>query len=165
MKSKFAFIKRLVKMLTQRSRVTSYAIFKLIPHRRVVSQHRGNEEIFDLYPLGIFTASTSLLDPHVKASSSEVQENIELVELQPKAEYRLHYHKNSSAIIYIVAGCGTFLLGNEAIAYQAGKRIVIPAGFRHGFSTATATLFLSIQSPPIIDPTTGQIDLHYHPEE
>lgn len=136
-----------------------YTIFKSIPHRRVVSKNVSSEEIFDLYQLGIFAAPSACQQGH------EIQENIELVELKSKATYRPHYHKDSTAVIYIVSGSGTFLLGDSCIGYQAGKRIVIPAGFLHGFNTDTPTLFLSIQSPPIINSVTGQIDLHYHNEE
>jgi hypothetical protein len=47
------------------------------------------------------------------------------------------------------------------IEYQPGIRIDIPAGVIHGFKTKTPTLFLSIQSPPIINPENGAIDLLY----
>lgn len=143
--------------------IPRYRIFNAIPHQRVISKTGYGKEIFDLYQLGIFADS----DVNSLASigkRQEILENLELVELQPQAEYRPHYHKNSSAIIYIILGYGKFLLDGESIEYNAGKRIVIPAGAMHGFHTQTRTLFLSIQTPPIIDPQSGQIDIYYEKE-
>lgn len=140
------------------SDIPRYAILKFIPHRRVISEHAPCKEIFDLYQIGLFDAPDSRF---FGAGTQPVQENIELVELQPNAEYRPHYHKNSIAIIYITSGTGTFCLGNEIMAYEAGKRIVIPAEVMHGFSTRSRTLFLSIQTPPILNAETGEVDLHY----
>ena len=126
----------------------TYEIFKSIPHQRVVSRQANTDEIFDLYQCGIF-------------NNNSLEENIELVELQPQSEYRPHYHKNSTAVVYIISGTGLFRLADKLIEYQPGLRMVISAGVLHGFKTQTPTLFLSIQSPPIIDPENGQIDLHY----
>ena len=105
-------------------------------------------EIFDLYQCGLF--KNGLID-----------ENVELVELQPQSIYSPHFHKKSSATVYIITGTGTFQLADNAIKYKPGVRIDIPAGALHGFKTKTPTLFLSIQSPPIMNPENGEIDLHY----
>jgi quercetin dioxygenase-like cupin family protein len=129
--------------------ISRYEIFKSIPHRRVISNSATAEEIFDLYQLGLFAASSS------------TQEIVELVELQPCAEYKPHYHKRSAAIIYIIVGSGVFQLNKDMIEYHAGIRIEIPVGALHGFVTKERTLFLSIQSPPILDAETGQVDLFY----
>lgn len=125
----------------------TYEIFKSIPHQRVVTKH-ANTEIFDLYQCGIF-------------NNNSLEENVELVELQPQSEYSPHYHKKSSAVAYVISGTGLFQLTNDLIEYKPGMRITIPAGVVHGFKTKTRTLFLSIQSPPIINPENGEIDLHY----
>lgn len=125
-----------------------YEIFKSIPHQRVISKQAQPEEIFDLYQCGIFKNRT-------------FEENIELVELRPESEYRPHFHKKSSAVVYVISGTGLFQLAENLIEYQPGIRIDIPAGVLHGFKTKTPTLFLSIQSPSIINPDNGEIDLHY----
>lgn len=127
-------------------------IFKAIPHQRVLGE-LNNEEIFDLYSLGIFQ------------TEDEAQENIELVELPPQATYQAHYHQHSSAIIYIVCGEGSLRLGKQFFSYKPSHRFVIPAKTLHGFKTETNTLFLSIQSPPIINPDNGKIDMVYEKEE
>jgi quercetin dioxygenase-like cupin family protein len=126
----------------------THEIFKSIPHQRIVSKRDNVEEIFDLYQCGIF-------------DNNSQDEIVELVELQPQSEYIPHYHKNSSAIVYIISGTGLMQLKDNLIEYKPGTRISIPAGVMHGFKTTTRTLFLSIQSPPIINSQTGQIDLHY----
>lgn len=126
----------------------TYEIFKSIPHQRVVSKQTDIEEIFDLYQCGIF-------------NNNSLEENVELVELQPQSEYSPHYHKKSSAIVYVISGTGLLQLKNNLIEYKPGIRITIPAGVAHGFKTKTRTLFLSIQSPFIINPENGEIDLHY----
>lgn len=125
----------------------NYEIFKSIHHQRIVSKIH-DEEIFDLYQCGIFNNNCT-------------EENVELVELQPLSEYRPHFHKKSSAVVYVISGTGFFQLAENSIAYKPGIRIDIPAGVIHGFKTNTPTLFLSIQSPPIINPDNGDIDLHY----
>lgn len=125
-----------------------YEIFKLIPHQRIISKQEQAEEIFDLYQCGIF-------------KNRSYEENVELVELRPESEYRLHFHKKSSAVVYVISGTGLFQLAENLIEYHPGIRIDIPAEVLHGFKTKTPTLFLSIQSPPIINPENGEIDLHY----
>ena len=128
-----------------------YEIFKSIRHQRVVSKRSNIEEIFDLYQCGVF-------------KKQSIEETVELVELQQKLEYRPHYHEKSSAVVYVISGTGLFQLAENLIDYKPGLRIDIPAGVVHGFKTKTPTLFLSIQSPPIIHPENGEIDLHYEKE-
>lgn len=130
----------------------SHELLRCIPHQRVVTQRANREETFDLYQCGLFQADTQ-------------EENIEFVELQPESEYSLHYHQKSVAIVYVIAGTGFFHLENNNIEYQPGLRLVIPQGVLHGFKTITRTLFLSIQTPPIINPDNGEIDLYYIDDE
>lgn len=137
------------------------SLLKKIPHRRVIDKNIRADEIFDLYQLGVFAASDSLLAQFSGDPAEAVQEIVELVELQPQAEYRPHYHKKSAAIIYIVMGIGIFQLDQTQMPYHAGERILIPAGVLHGFITKTRTLFLSIQTPPILNPETNFVDLYY----
>ncbi|RDI42085.1 cupin domain-containing protein [Aquicella lusitana] len=139
--------------------------FQCIPCQRVVNENVRAEELFDLYQLGTFHAPDSFL---VTLSGSHdqqvVYENVELVVLQPQSRYRPHYHRHSAAVIYIVSGKGTFRLCNTDEEYYPGKRILIPAGLLHGFNTDTLTLFLSIQSPPILNRESGSVDLYYENE-
>lgn len=139
----------------------SDSLLQKLPHRRVIDKNIRAEEIFDLYQLGVFAAPDSFLAKFSGKPSEVMREIVELVELQPQTEYRPHYHKNSAAIIYIAMGSGIFQLDQTLMPYHAGERILIPAGVLHGFITETRTLFLSIQTPPILNPETNFVDLHY----
>lgn len=149
-----ALIERLIKKNEQ-------GVFSHLPYKRVVNYHEGNQEIFGLYPLGVFSAPDSFLKPLSSCQEEEeVEENIELVELTALSSYKPHYHKKSAAVIYIILGDGDFLVGKEIIKYKSGTRVVIPAGVKHGFNTKTKTFFLSIQTPSIIN-QNQEIDLYY----
>lgn len=135
-------------IMTQKLKLDQNDIFASIPHKRVVSKNGHGEEIFDLYQCGSF-------------KNGNDDENLELVELSAESQYRPHYHKNSFATIYIISGTGEFILDKQQIQYNPGLRIHIPAGALHGFRTKDKTLFLSIQSPSIIDRNTQEVDLYY----
>jgi quercetin dioxygenase-like cupin family protein len=128
----------------------THQILSTLPFKRVVSQNTFNEEeIFDLYACGNF-------------NNGLTTENVEIVALPPHAHYQLHFHKQSAAIIYIISGTGFFQLDEKIIAYKPQMRIEVPTYVMHGFKTQSSTLFLSIQTPSIIDSDTGKIDLHYN---
>lgn len=127
-----------------------HEILKGIPHEHIQSEYVKSDERFDVFKLGVF-----------EAGNDSIKEIVELVELQPNAIYRPHYHENSYATIYMVLGEGFFILGENKIAYRPGLKFDIPAKIAHGFLTETKTLFLSIQSPPIRNRETGKVDLHY----
>ncbi|VVC75838.1 hypothetical protein AQUSIP_11350 [Aquicella siphonis] len=134
-----------------------------LPYQRIVTTRCKREEIFDLYQLGLFHCGNdqhngTIVQAHAQYNQTEI---MELVGLQPHAQYSRHYHKNSAAVIYIISGLGTFLCGDALIRYHPGMRMTIPAGMLHGFNTQSRTFFLSIQTPPIIHPESGEIDLHY----
>ena len=114
-------------------------------HQTVITDRA---ERFDLLQAGLF-------------QRGEQEEQVELVRLEPNAKYAPHYHKKSAAIIYLIAGNGTIVLGAIEKTYQANQCITIPAGMRHGFKTNSETVFLSIQTPSIIDKQTGEIDIYY----
>jgi len=134
-------------------------LLKNLHFQRVI----GNKnEIFDVYHLGSFLAPDSLLKEFSGYNqNNDIYENMELVEIQENFNYKPHYHKKSSAIIYIILGGGQFILGSKAIDYCKGTRIKVPAGEIHGFNTKEKTIFLSIQTPSIVDQITGEIDIFY----
>ena len=129
----------------------SYEIFHSLPMHEVIIDNDGQQEIFRLFQCGIF-------------SSNDSAECVELVELTAQSHYRLHKHKTSAATIYIIHGEGDLLLAGDTIRYQPAMKILIPENTWHGFHTHSKTLFLSIQSPPIIDKVTQQVDIHYDNE-
>lgn len=145
--------------MTSLNRILSH-----VPYQQVIgssSDGTAPAERFDIYCLGLFCGpSPSLLSPNSFKSQTPT-EIVELVILEPHTTYRPHYHKKSVAIIYIIQGDGVFLCGDRVEPYHKGQRFSIPETVKHGFQTNTETLFLSIQTPPILDRDTGQLDLYY----
>ncbi|STX51502.1 Cupin domain [Legionella busanensis] len=132
-----------------------------IPLERVYTKAGKVEEQFELLKLGVFKVEKSILLTISNHSLRPSNEIVELVRLKPSSKYQPHYHKQSSAVIYIILGEGFFLSGKNEISYQPGMRFDLPEKTPHGFLTNTETLFLSIQTPPILNYQTGVMDLYY----
>lgn len=143
--------------------ISNCSLLQKLPYKEVRGQQDSKNAIYKLIHLGNFSVSENscFIKQTDEAEVKEIVENVEIVQLNGKTEYKPHLHKNSSAIIYISFGSGVFLLGEKSIQYKRGDRIFIPSGLPHGFITDEHTLFLSIQSPPIINPSSGEIDLYY----
>lgn len=138
-----------------------HEILHKIPHEHIQNEHVRTDERFDVFKLGIYRVSHSVLDFITGDKSGDVDEIVELVELQPHSFYKPHYHKESSAIIYMIFGEGDFILGINEMPYAPGVRLDIPKDTPHGFKTRSETFFLSIQTPPIRNDQTGEVDLYY----
>lgn len=83
----------------------------------------------------------------------------ELVELVTGREYPPHRHKGSDGVFCFIFGEGVVSICNQDIQYVPGTKVKVPKGVYHGFRPKTHTLFLSIQSPPIIQGETVDIEL------
>lgn len=86
----------------------------------------------------------------------------DLVRVAPHEESSMHRHNHSETILYFTAGSGTVLVDEERteIDVTAGDRLYIHQGQFHAVRTADSELqFLSVQSPPILDKSTGFRDL------
>jgi mannose-6-phosphate isomerase-like protein (cupin superfamily) len=142
-------------------------ILKNIPHEQIRNVNVMADERFDIVRLGAFQVEQSFLNHLIDIwqPGQPIEEIIELVALQPNTRYRPHYHENSSALIYMISGEGVLILDENIVPYQPGQRLDIPAKAMHGFLTNTRTLFLSIQSPPILNHETKHVDLHYVQEK
>lgn len=138
-----------------------YEILANIPHERIQSKFVRAEEQFDVFKLGVFRVTESVISGVFKERSGVANEIVELVQLKGNSVYKPHYHENSAAVIYMILGDGDFILGDTQVPYSGGMRFDIPKQVSHGFNTRSDTLFLSIQTPPIRDPLTGDVDLHY----
>lgn len=115
--------------------------------------------ILELIPRDTFVGSA---EPTV-AYRLGVAENstYDLVELFPGVVYPPHYHDKAEGMVLFVVGEGTIQLADREIPYTRGSTFMIEKGVPHGFKPTTPTLFLSIQSPPVKDPVTGEEDLHF----
>jgi quercetin dioxygenase-like cupin family protein len=90
----------------------------------------------------------------------ESQVAADMVSIAPHSASEVHRHNRSETVIFILAGEGRALVGNEWLDVRKGDRVLIGKGVFHGFATAGSALeFLSVQSPPILDEATGQLDL------
>ena len=105
---------------------------------------RDEVEHLRLYRLGVFENSS-----------------YEFVEMYAGENYLPHYHNNSDAKFHFILGEGKITLDGIEKQYKKGDSFTIPKGVSHGFSPATDTLLLTIQTPPIKDLTTGKEDIHF----
>jgi quercetin dioxygenase-like cupin family protein len=86
---------------------------------------------------------------------------IEFVKLYPEINYKPHIHDFSSARFIFLKGKGKVLIGEKSFNYTPGFQIDAPAGIKHGFEIETESIFLSIQTNPIQNQQTGEIDIRY----
>ena len=84
----------------------------------------------------------------------------DLVTIAPHSTSEVHRHNRAETVIYVLKGEGRALVGETWHDVRAGDRVLIGAGVFHGFATGEQAIdFLSVQSPPILDESTGQLDL------
>ena len=86
---------------------------------------------------------------------------IDFVKLYANVKYEPHIHDKASASFVFLTGSGKLILDDDEFDYQKGSIFNAPAGVKHGFIQKEETIFLSIQSNPIQDRTTGEIDIRY----
>ena len=86
---------------------------------------------------------------------------IEFVKLHKETIYKPHIHDKASAKFIFLIGTGKVILDEVQLDYYPGFQCEAPAGVKHGFILNEETIFLSIQSNPIQDRSTGEIDIRY----
>ena len=86
---------------------------------------------------------------------------LEIVKLYTEIAYKPHIHDHCSARFVFLSGSGSLLLDGETFPYEKGSVYDVNAGVLHGFIIVENTIFLSIQSNPIQDRSTGHIDIRY----
>lgn len=86
---------------------------------------------------------------------------VEFVKLHKDMVYKPHIHDKASAKFLFLTGTGKVIIGAEEIEYKEGLVCTVPAGVMHGFVHDEETIFLSVQSNPIQDRNTGEIDIRY----
>ncbi|MFN8027792.1 MAG: cupin domain-containing protein [Acidimicrobiia bacterium] len=87
---------------------------------------------------------------------------VDLVRVEAGCESGMHRHNRAETVLYFTAGSGEVLVHPDrtVIAVHAGDRLELPAGTFHAVRTRDdAVEFVSVQSPPILDVTTGVLDL------
>lgn len=107
-------------------------------------------EKFDVFHVRQLTRTTSL----------EKLVAVDDVTIEPGQTSRIHRHNRADTVLYIVGGSGTVRVGDTDHPVRAGDRIHIAPGQYHGIRTAHDALhFISVQSPPIQDDSSGILDL------
>jgi quercetin dioxygenase-like cupin family protein len=107
-------------------------------------------ELHDVFQVRQVTRETSL--EHLVGA--------DVVTLDEHMTSQIHRHNRSDTVLYILEGSGTIVI--DAVEHQVGtgERVHIAPGAFHGVRTGDSTLkFLSVQSPPILDRSTGVLDL------
>lgn len=89
---------------------------------------------------------------------------VDHVTLEPGQASQTHRHNRAETVLYIVAGAGTVVIEDADHDVTTGDRIRIRPGEFHGVRTGDDPLtFISVQSPPILDQSTGTLDLEPRP--
>jgi quercetin dioxygenase-like cupin family protein len=86
---------------------------------------------------------------------------VEFVKLYKETVYKPHIHDHADASFIFLTGSGFVTLNEDKIPYKVGDKVEALAGVLHGFLQVEETIFLSIQSNPIQDRSTGEIDIRY----
>jgi quercetin dioxygenase-like cupin family protein len=111
-------------------------------------------ERFDVFDVAQLTRGTPL----------ESLVAADLVELAPRSTSEVHRHDRSSTVIHLLEGTAAVLVGETWHEVRAGDRVVIEPGAYHGFRSGSERVrFLSVQVPPILDESTGRLDLERQP--
>jgi mannose-6-phosphate isomerase-like protein (cupin superfamily) len=107
-------------------------------------------ELHDVFHVMQLTRDTDL----------ETLVGVDHVELEPNQTSQIHRHNRAETVLYITAGSGTVVVEDVDHDVTAGDRVRIRPGEFHGVRTGDAPLrFISVQSPPILDKSTGTLDL------
>ncbi len=73
---------------------------------------------------------------------------------------QIHRHNFSETVLYFLDGAAVVRVGDEDLPVRAGDRVTIGKAVYHGVRTPeSGCRFLSVQSPPILNATTGFRDL------
>jgi len=84
----------------------------------------------------------------------------DLVDLDPGQRSSIHRHNQAETVLYILDGEAQLTVGDDEFPVTTGDRIRVGKGVFHGFRTeGRGVRFLSVQSPPILEKTTGSRDL------
>lgn len=82
----------------------------------------------------------------------------DLVAMEPGQRSGVHRHNMAETVLYFLRGEATVVLDGEEFPVSPGTRVRVGAGVFHGVNSHTEVQFVSVQSPPILDATTGHLD-------
>jgi quercetin dioxygenase-like cupin family protein len=92
--------------------------------------------------------------------SLEADVAADLVVVDPDQTSGIHRHNFAETVLYFLDGDAIVTVGDDDVPVVAGERVLIGKGVFHGVRTGAADCrFLSVQTPPILNKTTGFRDL------
>ena len=96
-----------------------------------------------------------------RGSPIEGEVGADLVNMAPGQASRTHRHNFSETVLFFLDGAATVFIEGAAHPVRGGNRILIHAGEYHSVSTGEnyGCQFLSVQTPPIVNKSTGFRDL------
>lgn len=107
-------------------------------------------ESYDVFKVMQLTRNTAL-ENHVAA---------DWVSIAAHQKSNVHRHNFSETVLFIISGSAMAQVGQKQFLVKEGDQIVIRPTEYHGFTTSEeALVFISIQSPPILNKATGVLDL------
>jgi mannose-6-phosphate isomerase-like protein (cupin superfamily) len=105
------------------------------------------QDVFDVMQLTRDTALESLV-------------GVDWVVLAQGRSSSLHRHNRAETVLWFVDGAADIVVGDRVVPVVAGDRLRIGKGVAHAVRTPErAVTFISVQSPPILDESTGTLDL------
>jgi quercetin dioxygenase-like cupin family protein len=83
----------------------------------------------------------------------------DLVVVEAGQTSNVHRHNRAETVLYILDGESDVLVDDTVLHVRKGDRVLVGKGQFHGFVTHERSVtFLSVQSPPILDDKTGELD-------
>ena len=91
----------------------------------------------------------------------EAEVGADMVSMDPNQASQTHRHNLSETVLYFLAGNATVFVNDQPHQVTKGDRILVRQAEYHSVSTGSeeGCEFLSVQTPPILNITTGFRDL------
>lgn len=84
---------------------------------------------------------------------------LDLITVASETKTEIHRHPNAENVIFVLSGSATALIDHVEYEVKQGDRIRIGKGVYHGFRTRDEPLvFVSVQSPPILNKRLNRLD-------
>jgi len=84
---------------------------------------------------------------------------LDLITVAASPRTEIHRHPHAENVIYVLSGAAVAIIDHADHEVKSGDRIRIGKGVYHGFRTAAEPLvFVSVQSPPILDKKRNRLD-------
>jgi quercetin dioxygenase-like cupin family protein len=90
----------------------------------------------------------------------EAEVAADLVTMEQGQVSQIHRHNFAETVLYFLDGAAVVRVGEDDVPVVAGDRLTIGKAVYHGVRTPDSPCrFISVQSPPILNKTTGFRDL------